>query len=117
MTDVEYFLITYERIAAACGWSTSDWAFRLIPLLTGKARAANVQMDIDDSLDYDSVKAAILRKYDINSETYRQKCRSLEVTSSESPKELYVKWIRPKGKTVEEIGEIIMFEQYLNALS
>ncbi len=74
-------------------------------------------MDIDDSLDYDSVKAAILRKYDINSDTYRQKFRSLEVTSSESPKELYVKWIRPKGKTVEEIGEIIMFEQYLNALS
>ncbi len=68
--DVEHFLITYERIAAACGWPTSDWAFRLIPLLTGKARAANVQMDIDDSLDYDSVKAAILRKYEINSDTY-----------------------------------------------
>lgn len=32
-------------------------------------------------------------------------------------KELYGKWIRPKGKTVEEIGEIIILEQYLRMLS
>lgn len=74
------------------------------------------------TLEYDCVKSAILRKYDINSETYRQRFRSLEVESSESPnelyarlKELYGKWIRPKGK-IEEIGEIIL-EQYLRMLS
>ncbi|KAL1271128.1 hypothetical protein QQF64_030146 [Cirrhinus molitorella] len=122
--DIEHFLITFERIAAACGWPISDWAFRLIPLLTGKARAAYVQMDIKDALDYDSVKSAILRKYDINTETYRQRFRFLEVAPSESPKELYarlkelyVKWIRPEGKTVEEIGELIILEQYLRMLS
>ncbi|XP_026065997.1 uncharacterized protein LOC113048415 isoform X2 [Carassius auratus] len=122
--DIEHFLITFERIAAACCWPKADWAFRLIPLLTGKARAAYVLMDIDDSLDYDCVKSAILRKYDISSETYRQRFRSLEVESSESPnelyarlKELYGKWIRPKGKTIEEIGEIIILEQYLRMLS
>lgn len=36
--DIEHFLITFERIAAACRWPRSDWVFRLIPLLTGKAR-------------------------------------------------------------------------------
>lgn len=35
--DIEHFLITFERIAAACCWPKADWAFRLIPLLTGKA--------------------------------------------------------------------------------
>lgn len=39
---VEHFLITFERIAVVCGWAKSDWAFRLIPLLTGKAQAAYV---------------------------------------------------------------------------
>ncbi|KAJ8246605.1 hypothetical protein GJAV_G00253360, partial [Gymnothorax javanicus] len=122
--DIEHFLITFERIAVACQWQKSDWVFHLIPLLTGKARSAYVHMDTDDSLDYDQVKAAILSKYDINTETYRQRFRSLEVNPDESPKELYArlkelygKWIQPKGKTTHEIGEMIILEQYLRMLS
>lgn len=77
--DIEHFLITFEHIAVACWWQKPDWVFHLIPLLNGKARGAYVHMDIDDSLDYDQVKSAILSKYDINPETYRQRFRSLEV--------------------------------------
>lgn len=62
-------------------------------------------MDMDDSLNYDQVKAAIFAKYDINPETYRQRFRSLDVDLNESPKELYArvkelygKWVQPKGK-------------------
>ncbi|KAL1254106.1 hypothetical protein QQF64_016335 [Cirrhinus molitorella] len=122
--NVEHFLITFERIAAACRWPKEDWAFHLIPLLTGKARAAYVHMDVDDSLDYEELKSAILRKYDISRETYRQRFRSLDVESFESPKELYVrlkelyvKWMQPKSKSVEDIGEVIILEQYLRMLS
>ncbi|XP_024117599.1 uncharacterized protein LOC112139127, partial [Oryzias melastigma] len=89
--DVEHFLITFERIATACKWAESDWVFRLIPLLTGKARSAYVNMDVDDSLDYEKVKTAILHKYDINPESYRQRFRSLDVGPDESPKELYAR--------------------------
>ncbi|XP_028437739.1 uncharacterized protein LOC114558153 [Perca flavescens] len=70
------------------------------------------------------VKSAVFAKYDINPETYRQRFRSLEVNPDESPKELYArlkelyaKWIQPKGKTIQEIGEIIIFEQYLRMVS
>ncbi|XP_072246328.1 uncharacterized protein nfic isoform X1 [Leuresthes tenuis] len=122
--DIEHFLVTFERIAAACRWPQTDWVFRLIPLLTGKARGAYVNMDVDESLDYNEVKKAILGKYDFNPETYRQRFRSLYVQPGESPKELYVrlkelygKWIQPKGKTVQEIGEMIILEQYLRLLS
>ncbi len=115
--DVEHFLITFERIALACRWQKNDWVFHLLPLLTGKARGANVHRDIDESLDYDKVKTAILDKYDINPETYRQRFRSLDINPDESPKELYArlkelyaKWINPKGKTVQEVGEIIILE-------
>lgn len=64
--DVEHYLATFERIAMACRWPTTDWAVRLVPLLMGKARAAYVHIDMVDSLDYEKVKAAILAKYDIN---------------------------------------------------
>ncbi|XP_042071507.1 uncharacterized protein LOC121812727 [Haplochromis burtoni] len=98
--------------------------FSFDTLLTGKARGAYVHMDIDDSLDYDKVKSAILSKYDINPETYRQRFRSLDVQPDESPRELYArlkelygKWIQPKGKTIHDIGETIILEQFLRMLS
>ncbi|XP_038159597.1 uncharacterized protein LOC119795516 isoform X2 [Cyprinodon tularosa] len=122
--DIEHFLITFERMASACQWPRTDWAFHLIPLLTGKARSAFVHMDVDSSMNYDQVKLAILQKYDINSETYRQRFRSLQVEPEETPKELYTrlkelygKWVQPKGKTVEQINEIMILEQYLRMLS
>ena len=122
--DVEHFLITFERIAVACRWPKVDWVFRLLPLLTGKARGAYVHMDVDDAHEYDKVKTAILKKYDINPETYRQRFRSLHVEPEESPqelyvrlKELYVKWIQPQGKTLHEISEVLIMEQYLRMLS
>ena len=86
--DIEHFLITFERIAEACQWPTTDWAVRLVALLTGKARAAYVNMDREESLDYEKVKAAILDKYNINQETYRIQFRETEVREDETPKEL-----------------------------
>lgn len=95
--DVEHFLITFERVTAACQWPRVDWTLHLVPLLTGKTRG--VHMDGDEALNYDRVKAAILRKYDINPERYRQRFRSLDVGPEESTKELnvrlkenYIKW-------------------------
>lgn len=68
-------------------------------------------MDLDDGIKYNKLKAAILMKYGISAEAYRQRFHSLDVHPSESPKEqyirlkeLYVKWIRPGEKTVEEVG-------------
>nr|XP_020445498.1 zinc finger protein 496 [Monopterus albus] len=122
--DIEHFWTTFEQIVAACRRSEGDWVFHLIPLLTGKARGAYVHMDLDDAQDYEKVKSAILTKYDINPETYRQKFRSLEVNPDESPKELYVrlkelygKWIQPNGKTIQQIGETVILEQYLRMMS
>lgn len=122
--DIEHFLITFERIAKACRWPRADWSFHLIPLLTGKARGAYVHMDVGDSEDYNKVKAAILMKYDVTSESYRLKFRCQDVIPGESPKELYVrlkelyqKWITPEDKTVEEVSEAIILEQYLRMVS
>lgn len=53
----------FERVAVACHWQTTDWAVRLAPLLTGKARAAYVCMEQENALDYEQVKEAILDKY------------------------------------------------------
>ncbi|KAL2086933.1 hypothetical protein ACEWY4_017992 [Coilia grayii] len=81
-------------------------------------------MDPYDAVDYYKVKNAILAKYEISAEVYRQRFRDPHIPAGETPKEfynrlkdLYYKWMRPAEKTVEEIGETLILEQFLRSLS
>ncbi|KAL6485144.1 hypothetical protein MHYP_G00071890 [Metynnis hypsauchen] len=92
----------------------------VIPLLTGKARSAYVAMDSEHADDYERVKAAILAKYEITQDVYRQRFRAMEVYPWETPRELYVrlkelfmKWVRPEQKSAKEISEMVILEQFL----
>ncbi|XP_024120464.1 zinc finger protein 232, partial [Oryzias melastigma] len=100
-----------------------EWAIRLVPHLSGNARAAFVAMAAEDTSDYKKVKEAILSKYEINEEVYRQRFREPDIRPSESPREfynrlkdLYNKWIQPDKLTKEQVGEIII-EQFYRSLS
>lgn len=122
--DIEHYLTTFERIAHACQWPREDWALHLAPLLTGRARAAYVALDIEETMDYVKVKNAVLHKYEINAESYRVRFRTSEVEDDETPKELqarlkdlYDKWMNPKDKTKEQIGDAIIMEQFLRILN
>lgn len=59
-----------------------------------------MNMDLDDAHEYDCVKDAILKKYDINPETYSQRFRSTDVDPGVSPKELHVRLKELYGKWI-----------------
>ncbi|KAL2103054.1 hypothetical protein ACEWY4_002222 [Coilia grayii] len=118
--DIEHYLTTFERIAMASRWPMDIWALYLVPLLSGKARAAYVAMDVRDVQDYAKVKRAILAKFEIDSETYRQRFRSKQVLEGETPRELqarlrdlFQKWACPQERSTEEVAELIILEQFL----
>ncbi len=97
---------------------------RLIPYLTGKARAAYVAMASEDTFDHKRVKEAVLAKYEINEEVYRQRFREPDIRPNKNPKEfynrpkdLYYKWIQPAKRTKEQVGEILILEQFYRSLS
>ncbi|XP_051777338.1 neurotrophin receptor-interacting factor homolog [Erpetoichthys calabaricus] len=118
--DLEHYLSTFERVATVCNWPRADWAIHLVPLLTGGARAAFLAMPVEESLIYDSLKAAILEKYEISIETYRVRFRSLEWEEGQSPKELLTllkelctKWLQPQKHSIDQIIDFILLEQLL----
>ncbi|KAL3977676.1 G protein-coupled receptor [Sarotherodon galilaeus] len=122
--DIEHYLTTFERIATGCQWPQEEWALHLAPLLSGKARAAYVAMDTEETMDYDKVKTAVLEKFEISAETYRIRFRNMTVKDDETPKELrtrlkdlYEKWMLPKEKTKDQIGDVIVMEQFLRVLN
>ena len=102
--DVEACLTTFERMMAAFEVDKTRWVFKLAPQLTGKVQQAYAAMSADDSCDYEQLKAAILRRYNINEETY--KVRFWAVMR---------KWTR-ECTSMEEVLEVVAVEQMLNSL-
>ena len=68
--DIEAYLTTFERLMKAYEIQKERWSFKLAPQLIGKAQQAYAALPPDDSRDYDKLKDAILRRYDINEESY-----------------------------------------------
>ena len=120
--DIEAYLTTFERMMAAYEVGKPRWTYKLAPQLSGKAQQAFAAMDRDKAGDYDEVKAAILRRYNINNETYRQRFRGATRKVGESHRELAIrlqdaaqKWTKD-CHTIEELREAIVVEQLLNKL-
>ena len=123
LTDRDGYLTTFERLMAAYSVPRAKWIFKLAPQLTGKAQQAYAALTTDDALSYDAVKAAILRRYDITEETYRQRFRAAVRSHEESHRDLSIrlgdlanKWLRGVN-TVELVKEAIIQEQLLNTLT
>ena len=69
------------------------------------------------------MKKAIRKRYAITEETYRQRFRLTKKSREESYTEIYVslkdlfrKWTKPDGKTVEEVTEAIIMEQLVDTM-
>jgi hypothetical protein len=72
-TDIDAYLLTFERLAEVHAWEKDTWAIRLAPLLTGKALEAYSRMASEEAGNFDAVKRAILSRYELTSEAYRKK--------------------------------------------
>ena len=117
--DIEAFLTTFERMMRVYGVKEDRWAFKLAPQLTGRAQQAYAALNVDDAAQYKQVKAAILRRYDINEETYRQRFRTTRKKEGEAYVELAIrlqdllkKWVA-ECETVEAVLEKVTTEQLL----
>lgn len=98
------------------------WAYKLAPQLTGRAQQVFAAMDPARASDYKEVKATILRRYDTSEETYRRRSRAVVRKDGKSYRELatrvqdlFEKCTR-KCTTVGELRELLMLDQWLNAL-
>ena len=71
--DIEAYITTFERMMEAYEMEEAQWPYKLAPQLTGKAQQAFAALSPDEAKSYSVVKAAVLRRYNINEETYRKR--------------------------------------------
>ena len=103
-------------------WPMDVWATQVAGLLSGKALAAYAALTPEDAVVYDTVKGAILRRYEINEETYRQWFRTDRKKGEESYREYvdrlgdhFSRWV-----TSQSIGldseELVKIEQFISGV-
>ena len=100
----------------------TKWAYKLAPQLAEKAQQAYAALPSDEAGDYDQLRTMILKRYNISEETYRQQFRAVTKRREESFREMVVrlqdlqgKWMKDH-KTVEEMSEVIVLEQFLHTI-
>ncbi|KAL0153990.1 hypothetical protein M9458_050705, partial [Cirrhinus mrigala] len=124
-SEVDTYFTVFERIAATLKWPRNIWPLLLQCKLVGKAQEVCSALTIEQSLDYDSVKAAVLRAYELVPEAYRQKFRKHVKNPSQTFVEfarekttLFEKWCTAsKITTLEQLKELILVEEFKNCIS
>ena len=68
--DTEVYLVTFERIMATHKVEKNRWSQYLAPQLLGRAQLAFAALPVTSAGNYDTIKMAVLARYDINKESY-----------------------------------------------
>lgn len=100
------------------------WALLLQCSLTGKAQEICASLPIEQSLDYDIVKAAVLRAYELVPEAYRQKfcahvktAKQTHVEFAREKRALFEKWcFSSKTTTLDQLQELLLLEDFKGCL-
>ena len=72
-SKVDKYFQHFERVAQNLKWPIDQWPLLLQSVLRGKAQEAYTALPISECVDYNSVKNAILKAYELVPEAYRQK--------------------------------------------
>ena len=121
--DVETFFSTFEKYAHRLEWPTEYWTLMLQSVFVGKAQKVCSELSIEQSSDYEEVKALVLTAYELVPESYRQKFRNWKRKQGQTyvdyskEKELWFdRWYRSLGeeKSFGRLREVILLEEFKN---
>ena len=120
-SDVDKYFQHFEKIAKNLHWPENVWSTLLQSALKGKAQETFAALSVDDSSDYDAVKAAILKAYELVPEAYRQKFRNYKKDDKQTYVEFanqtevyFDRWCSAKKviSDFDKLRQIILIEQF-----
>lgn len=120
--DIEAYLTTFEWLVMSASLERRHWAFKLAPYLTSKAQQTYAALSSEEAADYTKLKEAILHRYNVTVDSYRQQFRATFKKPGESYQELMMrlgqlarKWLKD-CTAIEAIQDQVILEQLLNIL-
>ena len=112
--DIESYLQQFERLATVQGWEKKVWSIRLFPLLSGEARDTFLRLSAEQSQDFETVRAALLKRFRRNSDYYRREFREAKKDAAETfpqflvrLKTLVKRWFCLENKNMNDASVVL----------
>ncbi|XP_062599575.1 uncharacterized protein LOC134261133 [Saccostrea cucullata] len=86
--EMDSYLRRFERYAELQKWPKTSWAMSLSALLKGRALDIYALLPADDALDYDKLKIALLKRYELTEDGFKHKFRSAKPETERTPKSI-----------------------------
>ena len=119
--EVDKYFLHFEKIATSLEWPRGVWMLLLQSVLVGKAREVYSAMSLEHSSQYDLVKKAVLKAYELVPEAYRQNFRNYKKVDKQTYAEfarekeaLLDRWCASKevAKDFEKLRQLILIEEF-----
>ena len=120
--NIDSYLERFERFATLHKWNRSDWAMVLSSLLTGNSLDVYARLPDEEATDYDKIKIALQKRYNLTEEGFRLKFRKSTPKEDENPAQFITrigkyldKWTDLGGATdCKMLKTLLIKEQFLN---
>ena len=117
-------LKSFERFAENAGWDKSNWATSLSALIQDKALDVYSRLSPTDSLNYDKLKDALLKRFQLTEEGFRSKFRSSRPEVGETRPQFVVRlddylnrWMDMANvsKDFDGLKDLVLQEQFMQS--
>ena len=124
--DMDSYLRRFERYADVMKWKKDMWATNLSALLKGRALDVYALLPPDQALDYDALKTALLKRFDLTEDGFKRKFRASRPEGAETFAQFSVRlssylnrWIdmSKTNKTFDGLFDLVMRDQFLHVCS
>ena len=95
--EVDKYFAHFEKVADSLNWPKESWVLLLQSVLVGKAQEIYGSLSVEQSSNYEHVKEAILKAYELVPEAYRQKFRNYLKYDSKT----HVEFCERKGELIQ----------------
>ena len=120
--DMDTYLQRFERFAKMQKWKPEEWVVSLSPLLTGKGLEVYTNMPDTDVDNYEQLKMALLKRYQLTEEGFRRRFREGKADKGETVfqfvarlRRYFRRWVELSGveRTYEALEDLLVQEQYI----
>ena len=119
--EVDKYFAHFEKVADSLNWPKESWVLLLQSVLVGKAQEIYGSLSVEQSSNYEHVKEAILKAYELVPEAYRQKFRNYLKYDSETHVEfarekenLFNRFCHSKeiGQDFKKLKQMVLLEEF-----
>ena len=118
--EVDKYFAHFEKVADSLNCPKECWVLLLQSVLVGKAQEIYGSLSVEQSSNYEHVKEAILKAYELVPEAYRQKFRNYlkydsktHVEFAREKENLFNRWCHSKeiGQDFKKLKQMVLLEE------